>query len=182
MDSLFHFLFPLIAMLAARIRLSHGLVTVLGISAAAVLIDVDHYFGFVPRGTFHNVFVTVLLPVTLLALSFRYGVERHRQISIALLLVMTSHVMLDMFSEGAVYLLYPLSMQQFSLAAFYLMTAEGYYVVTSSSIGLLIYFCIIGMCFFLEDIDLFLVRKHVQFRYALKYAFRKEEKRLNRFI
>ena len=179
MDSLFHFIFPLIALLAARVRFrKHSIPTIMAVVSVAVLIDVDHYFGMVPRGTFHNLFITLFLPLGLLYLSFRYGVEKHRQISIALLIVLTSHVILDMFSEGAVYLFYPLSMQAFSLAAFYLTTPEGYYLVSSSSIGLLVYFAMLSGCFFLEDIDFFILKKKIKFRYALKYALKKEEKNL----
>ena len=179
MDSLFHFIFPLIAIAAARVRIKHYTIpTILTIALAAVLLDVDHFFGFVPRGTFHNIFITALFPFLILALSFRYGEERHRQISLALLIVMFSHVILDMFSEGAVYLLYPFSMQQFSLAAFYITTAEGYYLVSSSSIGLVIFFAMLACIYFIEDIDFFIVKKHIKFRHALKCALRKEEKKL----
>ena len=166
------------ALLAARVKFnSHKLITIVGLSAAAVLIDLDVFFGPLHRGLFHNVFVTVLLPVSLLALSFRYGLERHRQVSIALLIVLSSHVILDMFSEGVVYLFYPLSMQGFSLMAAGMLPGYGS-LVSTSSIGLLIYFAMLSGCFFLEDIDFFILKKHISFRYALKYALKKEEKNL----
>ena len=179
MDALFHFVFPLIAIAAAGVRIKHYKVpTILTIALAAVLIDIDHFFGLVPSGTFHNMFFTFLIPLAIVVLAFKYGYERHRQISLAFLIVMVSHVILDMFSEGAVYLLYPFSMQPFSLAAFYITTVEGYYLVSSSSIGLLIFFGMLAGIFFIEDIDFFILKKHLRFRYALKYALRKEEKKL----
>jgi membrane-bound metal-dependent hydrolase YbcI (DUF457 family) len=179
MDPLFHFIFPLIAILAARITFrKHSIPIIIAIALSSVLLDVDHFFGLVARGTFHNLFVTVLLPVSLLALSFHYGTEKHRQISIALLIVLTSHIALDMFSEGAVYLAYPLSAQKMSLAALSLVTQEGYYIISSSSIGLLVYFAMLSGCFFLEDIDFFLLKRHISLRYAIKDALRKEERSL----
>jgi hypothetical protein len=178
MDSLFHFIFPLIALLAAHVKFrKHRLVTVLGLAVAAVLIDMDVFFGSLHRALFHNIFVTVAFPLVLVFLSFRYGLERHRQTSIALLIVLSSHLILDLFSEGIVYMLYPLSLQGFSLASVSMLPGYGYFLSTSS-IGLLIYFAMLSGCFFLEDIDFFILKKHLSFRYALKYALKKEEEKL----
>jgi len=176
MDSLFHFLFPMIALLAARIRIKHSIPTIIGLSFLAVILDIDHFFGMASRGTFHNVFVTLVLPIIIIILAFKYGKETHRQIAIALLLVLFSHVILDFFSEGTVMLFYPLTTARFDID--FTIMFMGYGIVSSASIGLLIYFVILLMVLFLEEIDRFMIRKHESFKKAFFDAVRKEERKL----
>lgn len=180
MDTLFHFVFPLIAASAARVHVRHGIPTLLLMAFLAALIDIDHFIG-ITRGTLHNLFVVLLLPAVLLILAFRYGKEYHRQISIMLLLFLFSHVILDMFQEGSVALLYPLTTAKFSIMfSVAAPTAAGGLLISSASIGLLIYFGMIAFCFFLEEIDSFMLRKHEGFRKAFKDAARKEKKELRK--
>ena len=70
MDSLFHFIFPIIAALAAKVHVKHEIRNILIVGVLAVLIDVDHFVG-VERATFHNIFVTVLIPIIIIILAFR---------------------------------------------------------------------------------------------------------------
>ena len=189
MDSLFHFVFPIIAALAARLNVRHPIKSILAAAVLTVLIDVDHFIG-VPRATFHNVFVTILLPLTLLYLAFHFKSSRYVKGFLLLLLVFSSsHIFIDMFSSpvfgnsiGIVEglgpaLFYPLSSTQYSID-FNIITPlqngpseqiiEGY-IVSSLGFGILMYFIIILLpCLFLDDIIEIAERKHENFRKAAK--------------
>lgn len=118
MDTLFHFIFPLIAMMAARIKVKHSIRVSIILAAAAALIDVDHFFGLVARGTFHNIFVTVLFPIVLFLIFFKKKNKHYMHLSLILLLFLVSHPILDMFTEGGVELFYPFSNQMYDLSKF----------------------------------------------------------------
>jgi membrane-bound metal-dependent hydrolase YbcI (DUF457 family) len=173
MDSLFHFLFSLIAVFAARIHIKHGIPTLLLLAVISVFVDVDHFIG-MPRAGFHNLFVTLLFPIILIIFAFRFGREYHRQVSIALLLFLFSHTILDLFMEGKVALFYPLTLQTFSINfSFYAL--GRYMLISSNSIGLVIYFCVILLCFFLEEIDSFILKKHEGFKEAIRDVFSRKK-------
>ncbi|MFH1473335.1 MAG: metal-dependent hydrolase [Candidatus Aenigmatarchaeota archaeon] len=173
MDSMFHFIFPIIAALAARLNVKHPIKSILAAAVLTVLIDVDHFIG-LERATFHNVFVIILLPLVLLYLAFHFRMNRYAKGFLLLLLVFSSsHLFLDLFSspsfgtgigivEGAgPALFYPLSNTQYSIDFNikipmstdnppYLI--EGY-VISSLGFGILLYFIIILLpCLFLDDI------------------------------
>jgi hypothetical protein len=76
MDTLFHFIFPIIAALAARLNVKHPIKSILAAAVLTVLIDVDHFIG-LERIAFHNVFVTILLPLALLYLSFHFKMSKY---------------------------------------------------------------------------------------------------------
>jgi hypothetical protein len=157
MDSLFHFIFPLMAALAARIHMKHGLVAVLLMASSAVLIDADHFMGYGLGGAmFHNLFFTLCVPFTILSIMYTWGGETERQAAMCLLLFLFSHTMLDLFSEGTVALFYPISTMQFGIN--FSFALGGYEIISSSGIGLLIYFGILLLCFFLQDIDKHMVK------------------------
>lgn len=155
MDSLFHFVFPLIAALAARIHMKHGVPAVLAMAFSAVLIDIDHWMG-LPGAMFHNLFFTLAVPFTILSITYTWGGETERQASMCLLLFLFSHTILDLFSEGTVALFYPITGMQFGIN--FKLSRGGYDIITSSGIGLLIYFAIILLCFFLQEIDKYMVK------------------------
>lgn len=178
MDSLFHFIFPIIAALAARVHIKHGIKTVLGLAFLTVLMDIDHYFGFIPRGSFHNIFLTLIIPLLLIVWSFRSGTEYQRQVSILLLLFLFSHTMLDMFTEGGVSLLYPITDQRYSID-FGIYTPEGFGLMTSQGIGLLIYSGMLSLAFFLEQIDQEMLKRKERFGKAMKKVLRRDIKQLN---
>lgn len=178
MDSLFHFLFPLIAVFAARIHLKHGIPTILGLAFIAVFIDLDIFL--IHRASLHNLFITLLLPVILVILAFKFGKEDHRQLTIAIFLFLISHVILDLFNEGAVALFYPLTLQVFSINA-ELSVLQGT-LISSNGIGLLLYFGIILLCLFLEQIDFFILKKHDSLKKALKNALKTEKRKIKRNI
>lgn len=140
MDSLFHFVFPLIIALAARVHLKHGLLWVLGLSLAAVLLDLDVFF--VHRATLHNLFVTLLLPAILVAFAFQYEKRgnKYKTLSLLLLLFLLSHTILDMGTESGVQLLYPFTDQvyQFSGGVSVGLPIGSGYLVSGLGISLLL--------------------------------------------
>lgn len=110
-DILFHFIFPIIAMLATRPKVKHRITTIIILAfIGSVVMDLDHFDPFVARGTFHNIFVTLLIPLVLIVLAFMYEKKGtyYKNLSIVLLLVLFSHTIADMFSEGEVKLFYPI--------------------------------------------------------------------------
>ena len=155
MDSLFHFIFPLMAALAARIHMKHGIIAVLTMAASAVLIDADHFLG-APGALFHNLFFTLVVPFTILSIMYAWGGENERQAALCLLLFLFSHTILDMFSGGTVALFYPISGQQYGIN--FDISMGSYQLVSSSGVGLLIFFSMLMLVFFLQDIDRYMVR------------------------
>ena len=193
MDSLFHFVFPIIAVLAARVNTKHIIKATVAAAAVAVLLDLDHFIG-LERALLHNVFVTILLPLVLLFLSFHFRTNKYvKGFFLLLLIFLSSHVMLDLFtnpifgtnigiSEGSgVALFYPLSNVKYSINFNILIPIRtGYpqqtvedYIVSSLGFGILIYFIVIIMpCLFLDDIIDIAEKKHERFRKAANEFFR----------
>jgi membrane-bound metal-dependent hydrolase YbcI (DUF457 family) len=178
MDSLFHFIFPMIAALAAKIHVKHGLETVIGLSLAAVLIDLDVFF--IHRATFHNLFLTALLPLVIIALVFRYRPRNAylKMTSIALFLFLISHTVLDLFTEAGVALLYPLSSQFYTMDINVVVaTPLGQSsLVTSAGVGLTLYFAIILAVLFVEDF-LVMSKRERKLRRCFEDTLKKEIKK-----
>jgi membrane-bound metal-dependent hydrolase YbcI (DUF457 family) len=151
MDSLFHFIFPLMAALAARIHMKHGIPAVLLMASTAVLIDLDHFIPGGAGAVFHNLFFTLVIPFTMLSIAYARGSGTQRQAAMCLLLFLFSHTVLDLFSGGTVALFYPITGQQFAIN--FSVAWGGYEIISASGIGLLLYFSILLMCFFLQEID-----------------------------
>jgi len=173
MDTLFHFLFTLMALYAARVHVRHHHLAPFFFAFVATLPDIDHFFGMVPRATLHNVFVVVLFPLVLIMLAFKY--EKYgvfwKQMSILLLLVLVSHPILDLFTSYSVLFFYPVSMQPVDLTHFnYFVGIEGgsYPVMSSDSMGVLIYSLILAGAFFLEELVDIQDRTRKGFGYALR--------------
>jgi membrane-bound metal-dependent hydrolase YbcI (DUF457 family) len=195
MDTLFHFIFPIIAALAARLNIKHPVKTILGVSFFALFIDLDHFIpGPANRALFHNIFVTLLIPLLILFLAFHFKLSRYKKGLILLVLIfMTGHLFMDMFSnvygEGigitetkyGVGLFYPLSNAKYFLnfnIKIPLITSDGSsiegYLVSSLGFGILAYFIIIIVpCLFLDDIIDITEKKHESFRKASKEFFKK---------
>lgn len=193
MDSLFHFVFPIIAALAARIKIKHPIRTIFATAFITVLIDLDHFFG-LERATLHNIFLTFLIPLILLYLSFHFKLNRYiKGFFFILLIFLSSHLFLDLFSypsfgngigitEGSgVALFYPLSNTHYSInfnikiplkTIFSPYDIEGY-VVSSLGFGILLYFIIILVpCLFLDDIIEIAEKRHEKFVKATKEFFK----------
>ena len=180
MDSLFHFIFPLIVALAARIHLKHGLKWIVGLALATVLLDLDIFL--VHRATFHNLFVVLLIPAILVLLAFKYERRgtKYKTLSLVLLLFFFSHTILDMGTEAGVQLLYPFSDQVYSFQG---MTVANPFgpgeLLSGEGIALLLYFAVLLLVLFVEDfISFFMKDKTV--RKAFRDTVRKEEKKIKR--
>lgn len=177
MDSTFHFVFPLIVALAARIHLKHGLWWVLGASLATVLLDLDVFM--VHRATLHNVFVTFFIPLIFVIIAIKYEKRgtKWKTISLLFLLFLFSHTVLDMGTEAGVQLFYPFSDQVYQFTggvSVNLPVGEGY-LVSGLGISLLLYFFLLLMVLFIEDLSKFLA-KDKSVKKALKETIRKEER------
>ena len=193
MDSLFHFVFPIIAALAARLNIKHPIRTILATAIITVLIDLDHFIG-IERATFHNVFITVLIPIILILLTLNLKSKHYiKGFSFILLIFLSSATFLDLFSspvfgnyigitEGSgVALFYPLTNTRYSInfnvkiplkTTFPPYAIEGY-VISSLGFGILSYFIIILIpCLFLDDIIEIAEMKHEKFVKVSKEFFR----------
>jgi len=189
MDTLFHFIFPIIAALAARLNIKHPIRSILGTAFIALLIDIDHFIG-LDRATFHNIFVTILIPVILLFLAFHLKLNRYtKKFLFILLIFLSSHLFLDLFppptsggyigiiEDEGVSLFYPLSTTQYEInfdvkiplkTSSSPYTVEGY-LISSLGFGMLLYFIIILIpCLFLDDIIELAERKQEKLRKASK--------------
>jgi membrane-bound metal-dependent hydrolase YbcI (DUF457 family) len=181
MDSVFHFIFPLIVALAARIHLKHGIEWVVGLALATTLIDLDVFF--IHRATFHNLFVTLLVPAVLVALAFQYEKKgtKFKTLSLVLLLFLFSHTLLDMGTEAGVQLLYPLSSQVFQFTGGIsagLPTGAGY-LLSGTGVSLLLYFVVLLLALFIEDFINYFEKDRTVGK-AFKATIRKEERKIKR--
>ena len=171
MDVLFHFLFTLLALYAARVHVRNHHLAPLAFAIVAVLPDFDHFFGMVPRATLHNIFVTILFPLSLVLLAFKfekYGVF-WKQMSILFFLVLASHSFLDFFTYGQIQYVYPVSSQPVDLTHFDIQVnvqGQDYPLMSSASAGVLIYMLILAGAFFLEELVDIQDRTHRSFSYA----------------
>jgi membrane-bound metal-dependent hydrolase YbcI (DUF457 family) len=173
MDILFHFIFPLIIALAAKVHVKHELRDILIAGILAVLIDLDHFIG-LERATFHNIFITLLLPIIIVILAFSFkGKYNFKGFSILLLIFLSSHLVLDVF-PGPIALFYPFSNNYYgfnfniAIPIKSKLAPEGY-LVSSLGLGILIYFIIIVLpCLYLDEIIEIMEKKHESFRKAIK--------------
>lgn len=174
MDTLFHFLFPIIAALAARIHVKQKLQGIIILVILTILLDADHFIG-LERATFHNIFLTILIPILLIILSFELKGKYHvKGFYVILLVFLSSHAILDIFTEPGVALLYPFSNEyyriEFSIpVAIPSQSTSTGFLVSSGGVGLLIYTLLILLpCLFLDEIIEIMERRHESFRKAFK--------------
>ena len=161
MDSLFHFMFPIIAALAARVHVKHPVKSILLAGFLTLLIDIDHFIGFgLDRALFHNIFITVLIPLVLLFLSFKFKTSKYTKGFFVLLLIfLSSHVFLDLFTEGpGVALFFPFDTNHYYMSICLSVPvlssfAEEACAVSSYGVGLLLFFLIILIpCYYLDEL------------------------------
>ena len=168
-DSLFHFLFPMIAALAARVHLKHPIRNIVLAGLLAVLIDVDHLNFLGPtRASLHNVFITTGLPALLILYTFYFKRSYYAKgFSILLLVFLSSHTFLDYSFGGGVAVLYPVSTTYYSLD-FDLLVTEGA-LVSGPGLGLLYYFAsVIIPLLFLDNLIELSEKQHESIRKVLK--------------
>lgn len=191
MDTLFHFVFPIIAALAARVHIKHPVRSIFTAAFLSVLLDVDHIIG-LERATLHNIFLTLFIPLILLYLSFHLKWSKYTKgFFFLLLLFLSSHVFLDLFSSPAmgngigiiegqgVALFYPLSTTKYAIEFNVYVPLRSYpnsiegYLVSSLGFGILLYFAIILVpCLFIDDIIEIAERKHEKFMKATREFFK----------
>jgi hypothetical protein len=197
MDSLFHFIFPIIAALAARLNVKHPVKSILGAAVLTVMIDLDHFIG-LERALLHNVFVTILLPLILLYVAFHFKMNRYAKGFFLLLLIFSSsHLFLDLFSYNVfgngiginvgsgVALFYPLSntlySADFNIRIPLTISSPPYaiegYIISSLGFGILLYFVIILLpCLFLDDIIEIAERKKLNLGKASEWLLKRSLK------
>ncbi len=190
MDSLFHFVFSIIAGMAIGIHQKHKLNALFVLAFSAVIIDVDHLFGMEARGTLHNIFIVAILPLAAFLFFFHYenkffNKSKRKSIklqtySLLLFVMLAGHVAADLFYEGEVKLLYPFSTDTYKAPNFtttidnlfpqfsYLTPYSWAKIISTDGIALLAYAIIIMFGAFTEDFIYFFEKKHESFRRSLK--------------
>jgi membrane-bound metal-dependent hydrolase YbcI (DUF457 family) len=176
MDILFHFVFPIIAAFAAKVHLRHPARNILIAAFLSLLIDLDHLVG-ITRGTFHNIFILILIPLLFVAYTFhKKKFYQEKGLAILILIFLSSHLFLDLFT-GGVALLYPISNTIYSIdfnipLAWTNITMEQSYegmLVSSLGVGIVIYFLLVILpCMYLDDIIAKMEKKNESFKRALK--------------
>ncbi len=172
MDTVVHFVFPLLVLLGARIHLKHGIEYALGLAALSVLLDVDHFI-FVPRGTFHNFIVVLILPIVAIFLAFKYEKKgiKWKAMSVASFIFLTGHVLLDLFDNLGVRFLYPFSMEFYSFKNWAIgttiSTGQTAYILTPAGISITIFFAMATLVYFLEDVVKLMQKHHEKLKDAL---------------
>ncbi len=192
MDSLFHLVFSVIAGLAMNIHQKHKLNALVGIALLSIAIDIDHFFGFEARGTLHNMFITFFLPIALFLFFYHYenklfaqGYHRTKSIkyqtyALLLLVMLTGHVVGDLFYEGQVKYFYPFSSEEFSIPPIRMTVEQAIpplttftpypwgNIVSRDGIALLIYAIILFSAAFIEDFIFFFERKRETLRKSIR--------------
>ena len=175
MDSLFHFVFPVIAALAARVHIKHPVRNILIAAFLAVAVDIDHFIG-IPRVTTTNIFVLVIIPLLFVFYAFSKKKSYNlKGLSILILIFLSSHLFLDIFT-GGVGLFYPLTDAVYGIdfnipIAWTNYAGLGYegLLVSSLGVGITLYFLLIILpCYYLDHIILVMERKHKRFWKAVK--------------
>ena len=177
MDTLFHFIFSIIVGMALAPKIKHKIELVALAAFLSILIDIDHFLGFLTRGTFHNIFVFLFLPFLLFLIAFIY--ERKKgaiilQTFFLLLLVMLSgHVVSDTFTEGKVALFYPFSTKEIGMISEGSRLLDSLHpaIIHKEGIGLAFYFLILAGAAFIEDFIYFFEKQHEKVSKALKDTF-----------
>ncbi len=175
MDSLFHFIFPIIAALAARVHIKHPVKNILIAAFLAVAVDIDHLIG-IPRATTTNIFVLVLIPLLFMVYAFSKKKSYNlKGLSVLILIFLSSHLFLDIFS-GGVALFYPLSNVFYAIdfnipLVWTNYAGVGYegLIVSSLGVGISLFFAIIVLpCMYLDRIIVIMEKKHESFWKAVK--------------
>ncbi|MEW6328828.1 MAG: metal-dependent hydrolase [Candidatus Micrarchaeota archaeon] len=168
MDGLFHVVFSFIAGLAADLHRRHTFLGLLALAIIAEGIDLDHFFGMSTRGTFHNVFIVVLLPLAafLVLLELEKNSSKMKEWVLIIMIMMIGHVTVDMFEGDPVKLFYPISDQGFTYS--FSVDFFGTRPVSTPGILLSIYALILFLVIFVEDIVYYAQDRHE----SVKKAFR----------
>lgn len=151
--------------MATGLKIRHRIAVALILASLAVALDIDHFFGLLARGTFHNIFVTVLLPLALFGLALRFEKKGifWKTVTLMAALVLFSHPAIDMFvGSGGVHLFYPLSNVDllFSGISLPVTLPTGFvaHAISNEGIGFSIFFLFVLGIIFAEDLVKMLTR------------------------
>lgn len=174
MDTLFHFVFSVMAGMAV-FKGKHKIPAVLTLAFLSVLVDVDHFFGMSARGTFHNVFIVIGVPLTAFFLFYFYEDKKSIKLqtyALTLMVMLAGHVAADMFYNGEVRLLYPFSSEAFTVPSTLVLATDRFYspIISRDGISLAVYSIILMLVFFVEDLIYFFEDKHEKLRRAISDA------------
>ena len=160
--------------MALGLHIKHKIEVVAFAAFLSILVDVDHFLGFVTRGTFHNIFVVLLIPFLFFMAAYLYEKPKGKivlQSFFLLLMVMLSaHVVADTFTEGKVMLFYPFSSAEIGMVSWESQFLEGLHpaIVNKEGIGLAFYFLILAAATFIEDFIYLFEKQHEKFSKALR--------------
>lgn len=180
MDSLFHFIFSIIAALALDLHKKHKFEFVISAASFAVLIDFDHFLGWDAAyiKPLHNLIVGFLIPLLLFYLAYRY--ERSRKFKsielqkffLVVMAMLMGHLVADMF-YGNIKLFYPISNQDYSFSTLpFPQPWEKYDFVTTHGIALLFYSIILLFVLFAEDFIKWHEEKHESVKRSIRDVVR----------
>ena len=180
MDSLFHFIFSVIAALALDLHKKHRLVFVISAASFAVLIDFDHFLGWDAAyiKPLHNAWIAILLPLLLFYVAYRYyrnnkkyGIELQK-FFLVVMAMLAGHLVADMF-YGEIKLFYPLSHEGYSFSDLpFPRPFEKYDFITTEGIALLFYSIILLAILFAEDFIKWHEEKHEGVRRSIRDVVR----------
>jgi len=141
----------------------------------------------VPRGTLHNVFITVLIPLILIILAFKLEPRtrtKFKELAVANFLFLVAHPILDLFDNLGVQAFYPLSNQFYNFNDFAvritISTGTKAYIAGPQAISIMIFFVVIALVFYLEEVVELMHKHHDNLRHALGLALKEEEKEIEK--
>lgn len=185
-DSLFHFVFPFIAIMATGLKMKHKVTIAIVLAIVAVGLDADHFFGLDARATFHNVFVTLLVPLALFGIAMVYEKRGDfwKHFFLIGVLVMFSHPAVDLFvGSGGVALFYPVSDEKYLFDFIHVPVTmpDGVVgsVISSEGVGLTVFMLFIFAIIFVNRFIDFLKRDKSLSR-AVRDTVRSEEKEIEK--
>ncbi len=183
MDTLFHFVFSVLAALALGLHQKHRLLFVFWAAFFSILIDVDHLFLLFNPSLFpvhrplHNIFVIIFLPLALFLIAFyierKKGTTILQSFFLVLMVLLVGHVIADMFFDS-VELLYPISTVRFGFPNIEVLIPSQFYLplISRQGIALAVYGLFICLALFVEDFIYFFEKKHEQAKNALRDTFK----------
>ncbi|MBW6461626.1 MAG: metal-dependent hydrolase [DPANN group archaeon] len=177
MDTLFHLVFSVIVGLAICLKRKHKISILIALASLSILVDIDHFFWFETRGTFHNIFFIFLIPLTLFAVSYIYENKKSIRLqtySLLLFVMLTGHVITDMFYGGIVKIFYPLSTVSYSFPNYTILATSEFYSPIIAGDGLILLICsiILLSVIFIEDVIYHFEIKNESKKKALRSAFK----------
>lgn len=188
MDSFFHFIFVLIFLIAARVHVKHHSLAPLFFALVTLTPDIDHFFGLQARATFHNIFITLLIPLSLVLVAFWFEKKGvfWKQFSLILLVALAVHPVLDLPTTNhafEVQYFWPFSHQGISIDStsfpeIFHFGGENY-IVSPLSASMGIAFLIMLPILFLEETIGFMDRRKESLKTAAK-DYSKEIAKLSR--